>query len=143
MAKKISKNERIVLRYLTTNTQQKVNISKISEETGLSKSEVKTAITYLDQNVLLPDVSKIRSGKWGNSDYQLLNKHASPDEIIKQVNWDCRNLRRDIVKFTKKVINSKKHPQIVAMKETLIQTLTDLNNSIALSNLAQIPTKNI
>lgn len=142
MAKKITKNERVVLRYLT-NTQHKVSLSKISDETGLSEAEVKTAITYLDQNALLPEVSKVRSGKWGKSNYQLLNRYASPDEIIKQMKWDCRNLRRDIIKFTKKVINSNKHPEIIAMKETLVQTLTEMNNSVALANLGQIPVKNI
>jgi hypothetical protein len=144
MTKKITKNERIVLRYLSRHLHGAVTLSMIVRGTGLSPSEVNTALTYLDQNVLLSDVSKIRIGKWnGNSRYQILNQYSKTNDIEKQLVWDCRNLRRDIIKMTKKINNTNKHPQIVNLRTTLIQVITEMNNSVALSNLGQVPVANI
>ena len=126
--------------------KRKMSVSDIAEKIGTSENMVNQGIHYIRKNVHLPEETILRTGKNGNSEYELVTTASlGTDKINREIGifTNMRRMLRDAIKLSL-ISRATTDPQdIEALNNLIINLMTDLSREVSQMTVLQMPATNI
>ena len=143
MAKKIYTIEVQVATLLRSG---KKSVPQMAKQLGTSENMINVGIHHIRKNVLMPDEEILRTGKNGNSFYELVTNSSLQTDKIKRLKTNFTNMRRMIREVIKLSLISRAttNPQdITALNNMIINLMTNMSREVSQMTMLQIPVANI
>jgi len=125
---------------------KKMSASSMARTLGMSENSINVGIHFIRKNVLLPDEAIVRSGKNGNSKYELVTTSTLETDKIERFSSGVINMRRMTRELIKLALISRatSNPQdIASLNLMIVNMMTDLSREISQMTMLQMPMANI
>jgi len=146
MAKKTHTIEIKIASLLRNNPGKKMSAGTIANQLGTSENMVNQGLHYIRKNVHIPNEMIVRTGKIGNSKYELLTDTTSYDDVKNKMNGNDRNIRRMFIDITKtaKIANTTRNPVKQAQLNAIVmQKISEITTAMTQAALLQLPVANV